>query len=176
MTTRRSTRAAGTGATDVVLGLLLLAAAAFVLVAPLLGVAPSLPGLAGLALISGALGIVGALLGRTSAGFTSEIVAAAMMVAFGLVVVRFPATPVGTLVLLVGALAAATGIVRLASVSEYPQVRGVFLITGAASAALAVAALSGLVPDTLASIALLVGIALVIDGASAVAIGRLGGR
>ena len=168
-----STRStAPTSLTDVLLGVLLAVAGAFLLVGAYLQVIPSLPGLAAYALGAGAVGVLGALIGRTSAGFFSEIVSAALVCAWAVVALRFPGTPPATLLLLAGALFGANGIVRVASWSEYPSLRGIFLIGGAASLALAAAVLSGAVPATLQSLSVLISVELVVDGASAVVIGR----
>lgn len=177
MTTRRSSSpSAGPRISDVLLGVTLLVAGAFLLVGPFLGVAPSLAGLAGLALVCGALGLLGALLSRSSPGFAAESLSAASAIVLGVVIVRFPDTALATLLLLAGALIGVNAIVRLASISEYPQLRGVFLFAGAASLAIAAAALTGAVPGTQAALTLIVGVELAVDGASALAIGRLDRR
>jgi len=163
---------AASSATDILLGVLLVAFGAFLLVGTYLQVIPSLPGLAAYVLGAGAVGVLGALVGRTSAGFFSEIVSAALVCAWAAVALRFPGTPPATLLLIAGALFGANGLVRVASWSEYPSLRGIFLVGGAASLALAAAVLSGAVPGTLPSLAVLIAVELLVDGVSALVIGR----
>lgn len=172
-TSTRSSSARTSSISDAVLGLLLVLAGAFLLAGTYLAIIPSLTALLGLLGVAGLVGIAGALLGRTSAGFFSEIVAAALLVAFVVVGVRYPDTPPSTLLLLSALALVAIGVVRLASATEYPKARAVFLIGGAGSLGLAVAVLSGAVPATLASLSIVWGLQLCVDGACALAIGRL---
>jgi membrane protein HdeD len=170
VTTRRTT--ASTSVTDVLLGLLLVAGGLVLLVGTSLKVIPSIVGLSAFVLVAGLAGILGAIIGRTSAGFFTEIVSGAELTVLGLVLLRFPETPAATAQLLAGALFAVNGIVRLASATEFPSLRGIMLVGGAASLALAAAVFTGAVPATVGNLGLLVGVELVVDGVSAVLIGR----
>jgi len=171
VTTRRSA-AASTSVTDVLLGLLLVAGGLVLLVGAGIRIIPSTAALSAFVAVAGVVGVVGALVGRTSAGFFTEIVAGAELAVLGLVLVRFPDTPAATAQLLAGALFAVNGIVRLASATEFPSLRGIMLVGGSASLALAAAVFLGAVPPSVGTLGLLVGVELVVDGVSSVLIGR----
>jgi len=170
VTTRRTS--ASTSVTDVLLGLLLVAGGLVLLVGAGLRVIPSTVALGAFVLVAGLLGVLGALIGRTSAGFFTEIVAGAELAVLGLVLLRFPDASVATAQLLAGALFAVNGIVRVASATEFQSQRGVMLVGGAASLALAAAVFLGALPASVGTLGLLVGVELVVDGVSDVLIGR----
>ena len=154
------------------LGAVLVVAGLVLLAATYLRVVPSEAALGAFTLAAGVVAIAGALVGRTSPGFFSEIVSGAQLAVLGAVMLRYPATPVATLLLLAGAFFAVNGLVRLAAATEYPELGPIWLVGGVASLALAsVVVLDALAPSV-ATLGLLVGAALVIDGLSAVLIGR----
>lgn len=161
-------------ATDIVLGALLAVAGLVLLAAPVLRVVPSEQALGAYFLAAGAVAIAGALVGRTSPGFFSEIVSGAQLTVLGAVVLRYPATLVTTLLLLAGAFFAVTGLVRLAAATEYPAQRAIWLAGGIAALGLASVVVLGALDPSVSTLGLLVGVALVIDGVSALLIGRRG--
>ena len=158
--------------TDIALGLLLTAAGVLMIGGAALRVIPSLPALGAFVLVAGGVGVLGALVGRTSAGFFSEITSAALTTVLGLVILRYPELPLSTLFLLAAAFFLVNGIMRVAAASEYPSLRGTFLIGGAASLALGAAVLADAVQPTLLLFGVLIGVQLVVDGLSALLIGR----
>jgi uncharacterized membrane protein HdeD (DUF308 family) len=99
-------------------------------------------------------------------------VSGAQLAVLGAVMLRYPATPVATLLLVAGAFFAVNGLVRLAAATEYPSLRPIWLVGGAASLALAAAVVAETPAPSLATLGLLVGVALVVDGLSALLIGR----
>jgi len=158
--------------TDVLLGLLLLAAGTLMIGGAWLQVIPSRAALGAFVLLAGGVGVVGALVGRTSAGFFSEITSAALAMVLGVVVLRYPDLPLQHLFLIAASFFLVNGVVRVASASEFPSLRGTFLIGGAASLALGAAVLTDAVAPALPLLGVLIGVELVVDGFSAVAIGR----
>ncbi len=170
--TARSTARNAARLTDVLLGLLLLGSGLLIIGGAWLKVIPSTAALGAFVLAAGLLAVLGALVGRTSAGFFSEITSGALAAVLGVVVLRPPAAPIATLVLVAGAFFLVNGVIRLASASEFPALRGTFLIGGAASLALGAAVLSDAVEPSLGLLGVLVGVQLVVDGVSALLIGR----
>nr|NLI51164.1 hypothetical protein [Propionibacterium sp.] len=158
--------------TDVVLGLLLLVAGTLIIGGAWLQAIPSRAALGAFLLVAGGVGVLGALVGRTSAGFFSEITSAALSAVLGIVILRYPDVPLDTLFLVAASLFLVNGIVRVASASEFPALRGTFLIGGAASLALGAAVVTDAVQPSLTLLGILVGIELVVDGVSALLIGR----
>lgn len=172
MTARRTTARLTASLTDILLGLLLVAAGVLIIGGAWLQVIPSPAALGAFVLAAGAVGVLGALIGRTSAGFFSEITSAALATVLGVVVLSHPQAPLTTLFLLAGAFFGVNGVVRVASASEFPSLRGTFLIGGAASLALGAAVLTDAVEATLPLLGALIGVELVVDGISALLIGR----
>jgi len=158
--------------TDIVLGLLLLAAGTLIIGGAALQAIPSRAALGAFVLVAGGVGVLGALVGRTSAGFFSEITSAALSSVLGIVILRYPDVPLVTLFLVAASLFLVNGIVRVASASEFPALRGTFLIGGAASLALGTAVVTDAVQPSLTLLGVLVGVELVVDGVSALLIGR----
>ncbi len=170
MVTRREQRSLSL--TDVLLGLLLVAAGAFLLVGSYLDVIPSSTSVGAFVVFAGVLGIVGALVGRTSAGFFTEIVSSSMVLVLGVMVLRYPELGAATFLVLAAGFFLVNGVVRIASATEFPSLRGALLISGAASLALGAAILTGALKPTMLLLAVLIGIELIIDGLTALVIGR----
>jgi len=171
VTTRRQS-SLSPSATDVLLGLLLVAAGLVLLGGIYLKAIPSMAALSAFVGVAGLVGIAGAVVGRTSPGFFSEIVSGALLTVLGLVFIRFPDSPVATLQLVAGAFFAVNGIIRLASATEYPSLRGLMLVSGAGSLALAAAVFSDAVKPGFLALGTLIAVELLIDGISALVIGR----
>lgn len=173
MTTRRTaSSAASASLTDILLGLLLIAAGLFLLVGTYLKVIPSVSSLGAFVLAAGVVGIAGALVGRTSAGFFTEVVSGAMVLVLGALILRYPDAAGATGLLVAAGFFLANGLVRVASATEYPSLRGVLLVSGAASLALGAAILADAVKASLVMLAIAIGIELIVDGATALVIGR----
>lgn len=158
--------------TDVLLGAVLVAGGAVLLIGTYLRVMPSPAGLGAFALIAGLLGLAAALVGQTSAGFWAELVPSALLTVLGVVVLRYPNSPVAGLVAAAAALTLVNGIVRLVSITEFPGLRGILLVCGAASLVIGVVLLMEAVKPSVALLGAVIGLELVVDGLAALMIGR----
>lgn len=135
-------------------------------------VIPSMPALGTFVVAAGLLAVLGSLIGRTSAGFFSELVPGALIGVLGFVLLRYPDAPLSALLLLAGALFAANGLVRLGSASEFPALRGVLFIGGAASLALSAAVFTDAVKPSFLALGVLIGVELIVDGLTILLVGR----
>lgn len=154
------------------LGVVLVLAGATLLFGTYLEAIPSAISLGAFVLVSGLVGIAGALIGRTSAGFFTEIVSSAMVTVLGGLILRYSNVGMGPLLIVASGFFLVDGIVRLASATEFPGLRGIFLVSGAASLALGAAILTGAIEASLLLLGVLIGIELIVDGVTALVIGR----
>ena len=94
------------------------------------------------------------------------------MLVLGVLGLRTPADHLKIVFVVAGALFGVEGLVKMASASEFPWLRVVLLVCGAASVGLSAAVLSDALTPTLLSLAVVVGVQLLADGFTALAIGR----
>ena len=160
------------GVTDVLLGLLWALTGVLLAGAGVLRLVPSVYALGAMALVAGAVGVLGALVGRSHAGFWAELVPGALLMSFGVLVVRFAQLDAHALGLLAGAILLADGLVRLGSAREFPPLRGTLLVAGLLSLLMGGLVLWDGIPVTTAGIAVLIGCELVVAGVTATLVGR----
>lgn len=167
-----ATRDRPANVTDALLGIVLVLGGVLSAGAGMLRLLPSVYALGGLALVAGLLGVLGALIGRSPAGFWAELVPGSLLVTFGVLVVRFPQADARGLELLAGSLFLANGLVRLGSAREFAQLRSTFVVAGLSSLLMGGLVLSDALPVTAAGVATLVGCELVVDGVTVWLVGR----
>ena len=159
-------------ATDVLLGVALTLGGVLLAAAGVLQLLPSVYALGSLLLVAGLLAVLGAFVGRTQAGFWSELVPGALLVTFGALVVRFPQSDARAIGLLAGCVLLTNGLVRLGSAREFATVRTPLVVAGLLSLLMGGLVLSDAAPVTTAGIAVLLGCELVIVGVTAGLVGR----
>ena len=104
-----SRRRPRTNLVDVILGLLLAAAGVLLLLASVLGMAPSLYAIGALAFLGGVIRVMDAFFGRPQGGIWCELAASMTLTVLGGMILRYSTLGVGTLTLLAGFAFLVTG-------------------------------------------------------------------
>jgi uncharacterized membrane protein HdeD (DUF308 family) len=156
---------------DVVLGTILAVGGVLLIAAAQLKVLPSLAALGAFALVAGIISLVGAFIGRSEAGFWTELVQGSLMLVFGVTVLRFQQIGTGTLVVFAGVVFIVIGLVRLASAVRFGSARRTSLFAGVFSLALGGASWSNALTPGLTIIGILIGAELLADGVAALVLG-----
>lgn len=160
--------------TDVLIGVLWVLGGAVLLLGTWMRVIPSLSSLAALILVAGLVGAACAIAGTTSAGFFTQILSASLWIVIGGLMLRdLGQGPILGLTLAAG-LFLVNGLVRVASATEFPGLRGALMTAGAAALALGAVCLSGAVSSTLPALASVMGLAMLVDGLLALTVARHG--
>ncbi len=159
---RGQTRRANPGA--VLLGLLWCVGGLLLAGSGLLRLVPSLYALGAIALVGGVLGLVVAFLPTTTVSFWAELVPSALLVAFGVVLVRFPASEPRTVALLAALLFLASGLIRLGAAREFVDAWRPFLVAGLVSVFLGLVLVTDLLDPTTTGVAFLLGCDLLVGG------------
>ncbi len=157
---------------DVAVGILLIAAALFLLGNVVVATALSIRVLAWTALGGGVVLLIRAFTGvRSGSSSWSTALGGVVLLVLGVFVLRNPAVGALTLTLLTGSLLLTTGLTRMfASASD---LRSVHLLSGLVSAALGVFVLLNLTTATPALLGVLVGVQVLLEGATLITAGRL---
>jgi uncharacterized membrane protein HdeD (DUF308 family) len=156
---------------DLAVGILLILGALFLLGNVVAATALSVRVLGWTALGSGVVLLVRALTGARSGSSWSAALGGVVLVVLGVFVLRNPAVGALTLTLLTGSLLLTTGLIRMVSAAS--DVRSVQMISGLVSAALGGFVLLNLTSATLALLGVLVGVQVLLEGATLVTAGRL---
>ena len=148
----------------VALGVLWVVGGVILVAAGLMRLVPSLYALGAVALLAGALGLVAAFVPTTTLSFWTELVPGALLLAFGMAVVRFPTLEVPTVQLLAAVVLLALGLVRLGAAREFLAAWRPLLFAGLVSLFLGLVLLTDVVPASLAGVAFLLGCDLLVGG------------
>ncbi len=159
---------------DFILGILLILAALSLLANVALATALSVRVLGWTALASGVVLLVRALVGARSGTTWSAALGGVVLAVLGAFVLRNPAVGALTLMLLTGSLLLAVGLTRICSAPAMSDARSVQLVSGLVSAGLGLFVLLNLATATLTLLGVLVGVQLLLEGATLVTAGRLG--
>lgn len=158
---------------DVVLGALLLLAGLFVLANAVIATLVSVLFLGWLAIGSGVVSLVGAFVRRESGVSWSAALGGAVLIVLGVVIVRDPLAGAAGLTLMAGALFLAVGLTRLFAAAQVPQARAVLVVTGILSILLGLVVLFNLGIAVPSLLGLLLGLQILVEGATIIAVGRL---
>lgn len=158
---------------DVVLGILLLLAGLVVLANAVVATFLSVLLLGWFAIGAGLVTLVGAFVRRESGVSWSAALGGAVLIVLGVIVVRDPFAGAAGLTLLAGALFLAVGLTRLFAASQMPSARVVLVISGILSILLALVVLFNLSIAVPSLLGLLLGIQIVIEGATILVAGRM---
>ncbi|GEL19598.1 HdeD family acid-resistance protein [Pseudonocardia asaccharolytica] len=157
---------------DVVLGVLLILGGIYVLGNTVLATVISLFVLGWAALIAGVVQLVGAILRIRSGGSWSAALGGAVLVVLGLFILRNPVVGALSLTLLAGAMFLATGLTRIFVAAQFAQSRWLLVISGLISVGLGLFVLFNLATTTLTLLGILVGVQVVLEGATLLVAGR----
>ena len=157
---------------DVIFGFLLAAAGVLLLLASVLGMGPSLYAIGALAFLGGVIGVLEASFGHPHGGIWSELTASMTLTVLGGMILRYSTLGVGTLTLLAAFAFLVNGLARLVCARHFPALRAMFSLAGLISLFLGGLVLSNVVPPTAVQFGVLIGATLVVDGLTALAIGR----
>lgn len=163
MARRDTTRRRNPGA--VVLGILWSLGGVVLAAAGLLRLVPSLYALGAIALVAGGVGLVVAFLPNTTVSFWAELVPSALLLGFGVVLVRFPTLEPRPVALLAALVFLASGLVRLGAAREFVDAWRPFLVGGLVSVFLGLVLVSDVLDPTTTGVAFLLGCDLLVGGA-----------
>jgi uncharacterized membrane protein HdeD (DUF308 family) len=158
---------------DLAVGILLLLAASFLLANVVVATAVSVRVLGWTTLGCGVVLVVRALTGARSGSSWSAALGGIVLAVLGAFVLRNPVVGALTLTLLTGSLLLVTGLTRIFSAPARSDARAAQLISGLVSAALGLFVLLNLTTATLTLLGVLVGVQLLLEGATLVTAGRL---
>ncbi|MDD7967993.1 HdeD family acid-resistance protein [Actinomycetospora lemnae] len=158
---------------DVVLGILLLLAGLFVLGNAVIATFLSVLFLGWIAIGSGVVTVVGAFVRRESGVSWSAALGGAVLIVLGVIMVRDPLAGAAGLTLLAGALFLAVGLTRLFAATQVPAARVVLIVSGILSIALGLIVLFNLTIAVPSLLGLLLGVQVLIEGATILVAGRL---
>jgi uncharacterized membrane protein HdeD (DUF308 family) len=158
---------------DFIVGILLILAAAVLLANVALATALSVRVLGWMALASGVVLLVRALVGARSGTTWSAALGGVVLGVLGAFVLRNPAVGALTLMLLTGSLLLAVGLTRIFSAPARSDARSVQLVSGLVSVSLGLFVLLKLTTATLTLLGVLVGVQLLVEGVALVTAGRL---
>ena len=122
--------------------------------------------------IGGAVGIGASLWRIGRGGFWIGMLGGVLALIAGVVFLRNPATAQAGLSLAIGAVMLVSGITRLVAAVQHPEVRLALVLSGVLSLILGILILSQWPTSALWLIGLLLGIQLIVDGATMILIGR----
>lgn len=158
---------------DIGLGILLLLAGLFVLGNAVIATIVSVVFLGWIAIGSGIVSLVGAFVRRESGVSWSAALGGAVLIVLGVVIVRNPLAGAAALTLLAGALFLAVGVTRLFAAAQVPEARTLLIVSGILSIALGLIVLFNLSIAVPSLLGLLLGIQIVVEGATLLIAGRL---
>jgi len=117
--------------------------------------------------------LVGALFRIGKAGFWSAALGGALLTVLGLFILRNPAIGALTLTLIAGALFFTSGLTRVVVAFTQPTHRLALVVSGLLSLALGVWVLSNPIEAPLQVLGILLGVQILLEGLTLIAIGRL---
>jgi membrane protein HdeD len=158
---------------DVVIGILLVIAGFVLLGNVVLTTALSVLLLGWVTLLSGIVLLVGSLFRIKSGGFWSAALGGAILVVLGLFVLRNPLIGALSLTLIAGAMFLASGLTRVITAAQFKEGRWLLIISGVISIGLGLWVLFNLGVATLTLLGVLVGIQILLEGITLIAVGRL---
>lgn len=158
---------------DIVLGVILLILGLVVLGHVLIATAVSVIFLGWLAVISGVVGIIAALVRIGRGGFWLPAITGGLLLVLGIFFLRNPTIAALSLTLLAGALFLASGITRLVGAFQNDAFRWPLLISGVVSAVLGLIVLANLFEATLVLLGTLLAVETIVDGITLLVFGRI---
>jgi membrane protein HdeD len=158
---------------DVILGLLLIGSSVVILGDTLLATVISVLLIGWLTLFSGVLMLVSALLRIRSGGVWPAAVGGALLTVLGLFILRNPLIGAVTLTLLAGALFLTGGLSRVVAAFHADRYKVTLALSGLVSVGLGVYVLINPVTATLTLLGVLLGIQIMVEGLTLIALGRL---
>lgn len=158
---------------DVALGILLIIGGLFILGDVVTATVLSVFFIGWAALIAGVVLLVGAISRLRSGGFWSAALGGAMLVVLGLFVLRNPVIGALSLTLLAGSLFLATGLTRIFVGTQAPRSRALLVVSGLISVGLGLWVLFNLTTATLTLLGILLGVQVVLEGATRLTVGSV---
>lgn len=158
---------------DVVFGVLLVIGGVVVLGNAVVATAVSVLLLGWMALFSGMLLLVSALLRIGSEGFWSAALGGAVLAVLGLFLLRNPGVGALTLTLLTGSLFLTSGLVRIFLGAQISEARWPLILSGGISVVLGLLVLFNLATATLTLLGVLLGVQTLLEGLTLIIAGRL---
>jgi membrane protein HdeD len=157
---------------DIVLGLVLVVTGVVVLGDVVIASVISVLFLGWTLLIGGAVGVVLAFFRIGHGGFWIGMLGGVLALVAGLAFVRHPDVALVALSLAIGSIMLVSGIVRLVAAVQHPEMRLMLAVSGVLSLALGLLILYQWPTSALWLIGTLLGVQLIVDGVSLVAVGR----
>lgn len=157
---------------DAVLGILLIVGAFVVLGNAVLATVVSVFFLGWSAVISGAVLLIGALFKLREGGAVWVAIGGAVLLVFGIAVLRNPVIAVVTLTLMMGMVFLVGGIARLVAAFSAPGYRLLLIISGLAALALGLFVFFNPLAASLQLLGIMLGIEILIDGLTLLVAGR----
>jgi uncharacterized membrane protein HdeD (DUF308 family) len=157
---------------DVALGVVLLVVGLIVLANAVVATVASIYFVGWAAVIGGVVLLVQAVVGRKSGGFWSLALGGTVLLVLGVFVLRNPAAGLVSLTLVAGALFLVTGVTRIAVSGQVPEMRWLLVTSGVISVVLGLVVLVNLMTASLVVFGILLGVQIVIEGATLLFAGR----
>lgn len=161
---------------DIILGVLVLIAGLIVLANATVASLFSVVMIGWLCLLSGILGVISAFMSRGSGVRWSNVVAGALLVVLGFMLLRHGAVGLVALTLLAGALFLFGGIVRIIVGAQVPQHRLLLILSGVVSVMLGLLVFFDIFTASLTLLGILLGVEMIADGVTMILVGRPVGR
>lgn len=158
---------------DVILGILIVIAGFIMLGNVVFATAVSVLLLGWMALISGAILLIGSLFRIRSGGFWSAALGGAILVVMGLFILRNPLIGAVSLTLMAGSLFLASGLARVVAAVNARNARWLLIISGAISIGLGLWVFFNIGAATLTLLGTLMGIQTLLEGLTLIMVGRL---
>lgn len=158
---------------DVILGILLVVGGFVVLGDVLLATVVSVILIAWTSLISGVFMLVGALFRIKSGGGWSVALGGAVLTVLGLFMLRNPVIGAVALTLVAGALFLTGGLVRVVTAFQSDKHKVILAVSGVVSIGLGIYVLLNPVTATLSLLGILLGVQILVEGLTLIALGRL---
>lgn len=158
---------------DVILGLLMVVGGLILLGDVLFATAVSVLLFGWTTLISGVVMLIASLGKIRSGGFLAAALGGAVLLVLGLFILRNPIVGAVALTMMTGALFLVSGIVRIFAATQAPNGRVILIISGLISVGLGVWVLLNTIPATLSVLGVLLGVQVLMEGLTLIAVGRL---
>lgn len=158
---------------DLILGVLLVIGGLVILGNVVLASVMSVLFIGWITLISGVIGLIGAVFQIGKPGFWSAVLSGGLLTVLGIVFVRNPGAVLLALTLITGMVFLVSGISRIAGSAEFPQARVLLIISGIISAVFGVIILFNIVTASLTLLGTLLGIQVILDGITIALVGRV---
>ncbi|MGB3954692.1 MAG: DUF308 domain-containing protein [Brooklawnia sp.] len=158
---------------DVIFGILMVIAGVFLLGNVVLATAVSVLVFGWTTLISGIIMLIAALARIRQGGWLAAALGGAVLIVVGLFILRNPVIGAVALTMVAGSLFLVSGIVRIFAAFEVPAGKVILIISGLISVGLGIWVLLNIVPATLSVLGIILGVQVLLEGLTLIAVGRL---